>query len=384
MLLVQQYLIDKVETLESLRERFGIFSKISEDAKLVKLDYDQIESAKRKDHPLVRECRGLCLEVGTWKIVAKSFNRFFNYKESADTECFDWNNFSSLEKVDGSLMQLAVYKDELRCFTRFSFANQPISDLIKQTWSELALNCLTAEQKTFIKSYPIYTFVFEFCSPYTQVVKFFKEPTMIMLGMFDNQTGEEVSINSEICKQAQVMFTWAARFNFKSIEEIEEYLDLLSKNKSTDEGFVLKDENGIRLKIKSKYYLTLHRLANNGNVSNIKTLIPVVLSGESDEIETYFPALVPYIEAIRNEIKKDIEELRCIYSNVIGKESQKDFALYLTKEKYTPFNSIFFSLRKEFGMFTFQQVEEAFMKLEDLILKVYKQRGVVELTENNI
>lgn len=77
-------------------------------------------------------------------------------------------------------------------------------------------------------------------------------------------------------------------------------------------------------------------------------------------------------------------ELKVVHAGVIGKESQKDFVLYLTKEIFTPFTSIFFNLRKEFGNgFTFVQVEEAFMKAEELVIKVYKSRGILEEDEKN-
>jgi tRNA splicing ligase len=48
----------------------------------------------QKNHPITNECRGLVLETGTWKIVAKTFNRFFNLGELANTpDKFNWNNF---------------------------------------------------------------------------------------------------------------------------------------------------------------------------------------------------------------------------------------------------------------------------------------------------
>ncbi len=379
MLLIQQHLKNKVETPETLQERFGIFSKLSSDGKLRIFDYDQIESSKFKDHRLVKEARGLVLTEGTWDIVAKSFNRFFNYKENTDTEYFDWKNFSSTEKEDGSLFRISVIDNELRGFTRFSFADQPISDLMEKTWSELAFSCLNDEQNSFIKCYSKYTFVFEFCSPYTQVVKFHLEPKLVMLGLFDNQTGKEVSPNNEVYKQAKQIFTWVKEYNFKSIDEIIQYLDNLYKNKSTDEGFVLKDNNGIRLKIKNKYYLQLHRLTNNNDIKNLKSLIPIILNGETDEVETYFPLLKDSISIIKQNIENDLKVLKEIYENVIIKESLKDFALYLTKENFTPWSSLFFQLRKDFGnSFTFTQVENLFMKSEDYIIKIYKSRNILK------
>jgi len=386
MLLIQQHLKNKIETPETLQERFGIHSKVSECGTMILFDYDQIESSKCKDHRLVREARGLVLSEGSWDIIAMSFLRFFNYGEGNDTEIFDWKNFSVQEKVDGSLMRLTAKSKNLSelngddsdilCFTRFSFANQTISELCPKTWSELALVCLTKGQKAFIRIHSKFTFVFEFCSPFTQVVKFYSEPQMIMTGIFDNQTGEEVSKNNEVYKEAKKLFRWAQEYNFTSIDEILEHLDIMFKEQSTDEGFVLKDKFGIRLKIKNKFYLALHRLSGNMKLTNIKHLVPIIMQGEIDEVVAYFPHLKDQVTQLQEMFKKDIEELRTVYYGVIDRESQKDFALFLTKEIWTPWSSIFFNLRKEFGnSFTFAQVEQAFLKAEDLVIKVYKTRG---------
>ena len=114
----------------------------------------------------------------------------------------------------------------------------------------------------------------------------------------------------------------------------------------------------------------------------MKHLVPIIMSGEVDEIMAYFPSLADSVIRLQESFKKDIEDLKEIYYNVMTKESQKDFALYLTKEIYTPWSGIFFNLRKQFGnSFTFKQVEENFLKAEDLVVKVYKTRGLIQEDE---
>lgn len=377
MLVVQQHLRSGTETLESLYERFGIHSKIKDN--MVILDYDQILSHKYKDRNIVRECRGLVLENDTWNIIAKSFNRFFNYMENSDTDYFNWKFFNCYEKLDGSIMRICMYNGFMQVFTRFSFADQRISELYKKTWSEASLECLDDIQIKFIKDNPKYTYVFEFCSPYTQVVRYYDKPIMIMTGIFDNQTGEEISENNQVYKDAKIVFRWADQYKFTNVEQIIDKLNLLKNEQSSFEGFVVKDSNGIRLKIKNPYYLVLHRLSNNGNVSNMKTLLPLVLAGEVDEVLVYFPYLKDSIDILQIAIEEDIKELEEIYKQVVNIENQKDFAIKLTKDMYTPYSGIFFSLRKEFGsQFTFSQVEQEFLNSTDLVLKVYKSKGILD------
>lgn len=376
MLVVQQHLKNGVETLESLQDRFGIYHKIKDD--MVILDYDQIESHKHKDRNIVKECRGLVLQMHSWDIIAKSFNRFFNIYENSDTDNFNWSDFRTTRKVDGSIIRVCMYKGEMLVFTRFSFADQSISDLYSKTWSQLVKSCLTEKQRALIEACPNTTFVFELVSPYTQVVEYHQESKLYLLGLFNNQTTEEINISHPLYKSCMNSFECVPVYSFISINEIQQFLDDLYKKQDPMEGFVVQDKNGIRLKIKNKYYLALHRLSNNGNVSNMKTLLPLVLMGEIDEVLVYFPGLKDSVDILQIAIEDDLNELQNVYHQVINIDEQKDFAIKLTKELYTPYSSIFFNLRKAFGKgFTFEQVKTEFLGSTDLVLKIYKSRGIL-------
>ena len=100
-------------SFEEIEETYGIKARVSLDGKLVNLKYSQIKSDKHL--PIVHECRGIILEMGTWDVVSRGFERFFNFGE----EVRNWNkvNFNSsnlavYDKVDGSIIQLFYYKGE--------------------------------------------------------------------------------------------------------------------------------------------------------------------------------------------------------------------------------------------------------------------------------
>jgi tRNA splicing ligase len=80
MLNVQEFLLENQNGLELLKvEPYNLDIKEYESG-LVVLNYNQINSPKYD--PIVMECRGLILDSkDSWKIVAKSFRRFFNYGE---------------------------------------------------------------------------------------------------------------------------------------------------------------------------------------------------------------------------------------------------------------------------------------------------------------
>jgi tRNA splicing ligase len=133
MLEVQKYLNNK--TLDDLNNEFAIKTTFHPNLPLVILNYDQIES-KPKNHPIVRECRGLVLNSTDWSVAARSFPRFFNWGEVAEEmKDFDFSDFLVQSKEDGSLCLIYNFNGEWLANTRGSFA----TDLMQHqsfTWQE--------------------------------------------------------------------------------------------------------------------------------------------------------------------------------------------------------------------------------------------------------
>lgn len=74
----------KGESLQTLYEHYKIRCGYHPDLSnvpLVVLNYDNVLSPK--EEPLVSECRGLVLELDTWKVVARGMTRFFNQKNQS-------------------------------------------------------------------------------------------------------------------------------------------------------------------------------------------------------------------------------------------------------------------------------------------------------------
>ncbi len=180
MLEVQKYL--NKNSLEKLKEELGIDYKIHNSLPLVILDYSQIDSPKT--HPIVQECRGLVLELDTWKIVAKGFNRFFNLGEALEiTNCFNWDNFYAKTKEDGSYIMLYHYNGDWHVKTRNSFGDGKLQDT-NLTWKELFLSTLKCDNwlRDFDKNS---VGIFELCSIYNKIVRHYQEPQSYLLGVYN-------------------------------------------------------------------------------------------------------------------------------------------------------------------------------------------------------
>jgi len=113
MLNLQKFLIENNGNLVLLKEQFGIDTNVHKKYNnLIQFTYNQIDSYKVKAHPIVRESRGIILDsADNWKVVARPFDRFFNYGENVDEDKFDWTSFVAQEKVDGSLMIVYHYRN---------------------------------------------------------------------------------------------------------------------------------------------------------------------------------------------------------------------------------------------------------------------------------
>src|SRR5580704_18173365 len=92
-------------SIEDLESKFAIAAKRHNTyPNLVLFKYNQIDSPFSEQ--IVRECRGLILdEANDWKIVNRSFDKFFNYGEGHAAN-IDWDSAKCLEKMDGSLIQM--------------------------------------------------------------------------------------------------------------------------------------------------------------------------------------------------------------------------------------------------------------------------------------
>ena len=366
MLEVQKYL-KSGKTYKDLEVEFGIESKFKDN--LVILNYSQINSPKM--HPIVQECRGICLHKDTFKLVAIAFPRFFNEGEALEvTSKFNWNKFTSSTKEDGSLVKVFWYNNELNIQTRGSFAD---SELIPGlTWRDAILPCLTERQIEYIKISEEHTFVFEFCSPMNQVVAIHPEPKLVLLTINYTDTGFEYHECDECIVDdiAKIFgFNRPEKFLFNTITEIKDYITMRSQSQNSWEGVVLRDNNNLRLKIKSATYLQLHHMSGNGNIFLDKNLVPFILTGETDEVVTYFPSAKPFIDELQIKIDEMKAQLYIVWARAKDIIDQKNFALYITKENPTPFASILFKMKQEKTINDVNELDKQFRNSAALILK---------------
>lgn len=333
MLNVQKYLLDG-KTFEDLEKELGIVATKHESLPLVILNYDQIESPKT--HPVVKECRGLVLHAETFEIVAKSFNRFFNWGEvQDDMDKFDFSNFTVASKEDGSIILIYNFEDHWYANTRASFGTG-IVDYSSYTWHDLVCKALNIKNLQEITLPKHLTYVCELVSPYNKIVRSYKEVGLYLLAVFDKET--EVFDTFENFKKPTV-------FQFKSIDEIMSFLDKQATDDPTFEGVVIRDKNGLRYKCKSNTYLGLHKMRGENCLFHPKHLLPFILANESDELLCYFPEASEHFYFYKAQVMEQYSKMLEVWCDAKGIEIQKDFALAINKR--TPYTGVLFEARKQ-------------------------------------
>jgi len=275
---------------------------------------------------VTREARGLCLSGN--KVVARGFRRFFNLGENPN-ETFG-GPFRTFEKLDGSLI-LLYFLDcpefkGWRINTRNGFGDNilgevPAKELFWRNF-DYPLDNLDPE----------ITYTFELVGPENRVVRDYPEG-VYLTGAFD-KNGMEVNQPN-----------WRNRpqeFDCKSLGHVRELLEKYEKEDPTYEGFVLLDEKGERLKVKSSQYIFLHRKIQNHKLLD-EDIVKLILLGEDSEFLCYFPEYKSKFNELHTKIYKTIDIITTTYNMYKNIDSQKEFAISV---KHLPYAWIYFLLRK--------------------------------------
>lgn len=181
-----------------LEECYGVKWKQHQPTGLFVLNYCQINSSKHKFDQIVRECRSLVLEVvpslseegdevELFKVVSRSFDRFFNIFEQNKEPVVD--NLSAVEKMDGSLVNLfhVVGKGWLYRTKSMIMPETNINGF-DTTWKEVIEEAL-GYPKCCEGLDSNLTYIFEVTSPENRVVVRYEDRRATLLAVRNNEDG---------------------------------------------------------------------------------------------------------------------------------------------------------------------------------------------------
>jgi len=292
------------------------------------------------------QCRGLILD-SEYNVIARPFKKFFNLEEHSFDD-IPKHKFEIYEKMDGSLGILYWIGNEPFIATRGSFeSDQAIyaNKILHQRY----INVIPKLDKSK-------TYLFEIIYPENRiVVDYGNLHDLILLAVIDKETGLD-------CELEPIGFPIVKRYD--GINDINELKKLEENNK---EGFVVKFENGFRLKVKFEEYVRLHRILTQ--VSS-RTIWQSLVDGEDFEeiLERVPDEFYNWVKETKNNLinnfklieKESNESFHRFHSWKVG-DTRAEFAEYAKKQKYP---AILFKMLdgKNYDHIIWRIIEPAFEK----------------------
>lgn len=355
MLEVQNYL-KSGKTLVDLKNEYDINANWHPSLPIFKLNYG-LESPKLD--PLVHECRSLVLDKD-FNLVARAFPRFFNLHEvSQINDNFNWGDFDTSEKLDGWLCVVFYYNNQWIISSRSAFGDNPI-DGLDITFKEVVLKAIDPSRLDLLDK--TVSYVFEVCGKYTKIVREYEGVQCYLLSAFRGET----ELGDVTCDNfARILeCPRPEKLVFHSAQEVYAFIKEQEHNDKTYEGVVLRDSNNLRIKVKSSTYVALHRLRGEGNnIVSPKYIIPLILSGEDEEVLSYWIEFKDHFDKVRDRLELHEQRICDLWELTHHIEDQKEFALRIVNE--TPFCGILFTARK-----AGRHPREIFRESPDMVYRV--------------
>jgi len=255
------------EALERQVAEKLISRKESGDGRVL-YDYSQVCQFRHHWTPETRACRGLVTDM-VGNVLARPFPKFHNVGEHDSPNLPDLPKlpFEVYDKLDGSL--IIAYNQPngtTAMHTRGSFTSSQSLDA--ENWMALHHPYLTIPEGQ--------TWCFEWIGPSNRIVVDYPENDLVLLGVRDNATGEDLD-HEDVDWKGRVV----KRFAFDSLEAI------LAAERAGAEGYVIRFSDGTRAKAKGAEYVRLHRLLTGVTARTIWGLL--ASGGRLDQIVDQVP-----------------------------------------------------------------------------------------------
>jgi hypothetical protein len=236
-----------------------------------------------------------------------AFKRFFNAEEPRAAK-IDWSTAKILEKIDGSMCNVAYdwIKNEWYVSTSGMLEAGGECNDSGMTFAELfwkAVGITTGDAEHF-KSCLIkgFTYVFELATPVNIVVVPHTTYSVTLLTIRNVETLEELKYEW-VAKTAGLLKVPHVKQFDLNIKDVIELKKTFEGMPFSEEGYVICDNGFNRLKVKNPAYLIAHRLKSKTSAYGIMDVI------KSNEIDEYIATFA--------ERKDEILSLKAKYDNLL-------------------------------------------------------------------
>ena len=271
---------------------------------LILFNYSAAAQYNNRWNYFERVSRGLILDSTTGEVVARGFDKFYNWMEGGRNTRAPLKSVT--EKMDGSLILAYLWKDKWQFATRGAFDSDQAVWATKYANDNLDFSSLIAQEGAV-------TFLFEAIYPENRIVLDYEgREELVLLAIRMNDSGEYYPrwlvslLANDICA------TITPAHSFNSWRNILEAREKLTENQ---EGYVAEFGDGQRFKFKGDQYLRLHRLISG---LSFKNTLKHVVSGTVDRLRQDVP------DEFLADVNKWVVEIDLVKNQVELKSTKED------------------------------------------------------------
>lgn len=316
------------EFIVAERDGHTIINYVMQDSDTFSTEVRAEDDAEWRAAQIRRECRGIVFDENR-KILSRRLHKFFNVGEKVETMDIDLSQpHWIMEKVDGSMMTPLFIGGGIRWGTKMGVTEIAMRaeefvlfEKMKGTMDYEGL----AKECHMLRATPI----FEWCDDDIryQVVIPHKEKKLILLHIRDNVTG--------VYYHRDVVQSFGSRYHIPVVKTFSgmgtkvEYVQKIIADQEDAEGVVIMLKNGHMAKIKSDWYLILHRA--KAAIEKERDVCAMIVDDSLDDMlplqpETVRDRLLSYQHAIKQDIENFVMDVNAILRD--GKYvEKKDFAI---------------------------------------------------------
>lgn len=324
---------DRKEFIVAVKDGYTVINYVvagNDTFPSINADDEFLISEDNLNAAILRECRGIIFDNETGRIIARRLHKFFNVGEREDMSIdkIDLTREHKLPmKLDGSMITPIPLATGIRWGTKMGItdvsmqAEEFVAD--KPNYQEFAKDCV---------GFGV-TPIFEWCSNKQRIVVNHDEDRLILLAMRENVTGEYYD--------RKTLVNFGAIYNVPVVNVVYQYDDpwkLLEtiRGLEDEEGIVITFEDGHMAKIKSDWYVRLHKTKDA--ISSERKVLDLILNGNIDDLkplmeEDDFNSVVRYETQVMADIYQSAGDIYSLYwYQIRGNMDRKTFAVKYMKD----------------------------------------------------
>jgi RNA ligase len=238
-----------------------------------------------------RECRGLIFDHAG-NLMSRPFHKFFNVNEREETQTHVVDMSQPhviMEKMDGSMIRPIVANGCLRLATKMgvtSVAMDAETYLAGRSDAGEIMNWMARCVKIGL------TPIFEFVSPFNQIVLAYETADLVLLAIRHNETGNYlVEQNSTPSGLTRVPVYGSVAGNL---------VDYIARQRGAEgrEGDIIRFADGHMLKVKNDWYVRIHKTVDR--IVFDRNIVNLILNEEVDDV-------VPMLPKVQADRVRDFE-----------------------------------------------------------------------------